>query len=191
MIEFLAGEMVYYIDEALPVRVLTNSTYAESLAMWQTAAPLGYEPTDVRRTNPLHRFYVAASRVEEFDPDDEESAVDYAFDTLAQVGGSHIWSFVLDAENFQVYFHSLTNREIRSLSFEDLDFSCNTPVLMWDLFADDLSGDIADDLFEYSHDIVLENTLDYLEKREEGLDPALVNELLSGLEAAFRCTEAE
>ena len=34
-IEFIGGELIYHTNERLPVKTLTNSTYADSLSFWR------------------------------------------------------------------------------------------------------------------------------------------------------------
>lgn len=93
-IEFLDGEMMPYSGDDLPVPVLANSTYKQSLA---------YSGTD--GNNSLERFQAAANMVEAFGKKDVEG-VDYAFEILDTVRQGHgtKWSVVYDMTRGNVYF---------------------------------------------------------------------------------------
>jgi penicillin V acylase-like amidase (Ntn superfamily) len=155
-IEFLGGEMVAHSGEALPVAALANSVYEESVRAWQKGA---------LSNDSLRRFGAAADRVQGFDPQGARSAVDYAFDTLEQVGDPWWtqWSIVFDAENMRVYFRTRTNRQIRHIDFDTLDFACGTPVKMLDLH-ENLSGDVSNDLVAYSHEMSFDHMANFVEK---------------------------
>jgi choloylglycine hydrolase len=155
-IEFLEGKPVYHVGETLPVEALTNSTYEDSVRAWQT----GSLPD-----NSLTRFGTAADRVTGFKPTDSESAVRYAFDTLAQVSSPSwtMWSIVFDPQNLQVHFRTKWNSRIRHIDFSKLDFSCGTPVEMLDIH-EDLSGDVSSDFVPYSHDVSLDHEVNVLGK---------------------------
>ena len=175
-IEFLEGKMVYHTGESLPVKVLANSTYQESVKAWQ-------EGEGAPRTSSLRRFAQAADRMKRFEPTTAESAVDYAFDTLADVAlDINAWRIVFDPVNLRVHFRTNRNPQRRYVEFSKLDFSGRTPVMMLDVQAD-LSGDVSDDLVPYSHEVSLKHTLDFFEKYE-GVDypPAFLGALLRRLE---------
>ena len=185
VIEFLDGDMVVHSNESLPVPALTNYLYTESIDTWQTdsSAQLRYDS--------LRRFVLAADRVTGFAADSTESAVEYAFETLAEVASEEYtqWSIVFDPENSQLHFRSITNPEIQFLSFDDLDFSCSTPTLMLPVFTEGLSGDISDDLFDYDHDLSLGATLRFLEQYDRvDVPPEMVEMLVAHLER-FPCMD--
>ncbi|MCP4542198.1 MAG: serine hydrolase [Chloroflexi bacterium] len=162
VIEFLNGEMVAHTGQDLSVAALTNSVYEESVKAWQRGS---------LSNNSLRRFDIAVDRVRDFSPNGEESAVDYAFGTLAQVADSDWtqWSIVFDAENRRVYFRTKINPEIRYLDLDNLDFTCGTPVEMLDVH-EDLVGDISDELGTYSHQISFDHMMHFLQ--EWGLEPS-------------------
>jgi penicillin V acylase-like amidase (Ntn superfamily) len=99
----------------------------------------------------LVRFVTAADWINVFDPASSDEAVSYAFDTLGAVSREDtIWSLVYDPVSMRVYFSSYLNKDIRYLNFESLDFSCTTPQLVLDIHQEG-TGDIWDELMEYSH----------------------------------------
>lgn len=63
-IEFLNGEMVVHTGAQLPIRVLTNDTYATSIYHWQKGkAPM----LDIGQS--IERFIQAAEMIENYDTD--------------------------------------------------------------------------------------------------------------------------
>jgi choloylglycine hydrolase len=155
-IEFLDGEMVFHVGNTLPVAALTNSTYEESVQAWHERSL--EELAEVEESEfSLLRFAIAADGVTGFKPTDSESAVEYAFDALAQAGNRWtVWSIVFDSENLRVHFRTKWNSQIRTVDLNRLDFTCGTPVQMLDVHAD-LRGDIGDDLETYSHEASLDH----------------------------------
>jgi penicillin V acylase-like amidase (Ntn superfamily) len=173
-IEFLGGKMVHHSGDSLPVNVLANSTYQRSVRVWQKG---------VARDSSLRRFAKAADRVKRFEPGSAESAVDYAFDTLADVAlDINAWRIVFDPVNLRVHFRTNRNPQRRYVEFSKLDFSGRTPVMMLNVHAD-LSGDVSDDLVVYSHEVSLKHAIDFFEKYER-LDypPAFLDAMLRRLE---------
>lgn len=178
VIEFLGGEMVYHTSESLPVAALTNSTYRDSVKAWQKA----------RLTNEsLERFGAAADSVAGFVPTSAESAVEAAFDTLADVARhDNAWRIVFDPANLQVHFRTNRNPQIRTVDLTKLDFSCGTPILVQDIHAD-LSGDVSDAFTTYSHRAGVEHTLAFLNRYTRvAYSPLEIEVLLRGL-ASFPC----
>jgi choloylglycine hydrolase len=157
VIESLGGKMVYYTNETMPVKVLTNSTYTESMAFLH----------DDRKGNlgnfSLFRFVKAVEMLKAYKPKASPSAVDYSFDILSNVratGGFYLlgepnytqWSIVYDIKNLKVYFRTRGNEQIRYLALSSLDFSCKTPIKVLDIQAD-LSGDVTKKFIDYTQQI--------------------------------------
>jgi choloylglycine hydrolase len=176
-IELLEGKMVHHTGENLPVRVLANSRYEESVAEWNGYRKQKASGAAVSIGDPLVlRFVLAAERTKEFKPTDSRAAVEYAFDTLAEVSGQKVhgspthWSIVFDAKNLRVSFRTARHPEIRYIDFQDLDFSCGTPVKMLDIH-EKFAGDLADELRVYSTEFHLEHALDAWKKWGENRSP--------------------
>ena len=143
----------------------------------------------------LIRFEIAADRVKSFNENGKDKAVDYAFDTLEKArdeaeDNPTQWSIVFDTENLQIYFHTRTNPEIRSITLTMLDFSCTTPVQMLDI-DQDLSRDISNDFMDYSREVNLNHFLRYFEKWGlVDISPDTIRALTEHLES-FECSELE
>lgn len=146
VIEFLAGKLVVHRGENLPVKALTNSKYAESLAAFEAAKKSGEIPIS---ESSLDRFVRGATLISgEGDP------IARSFATLAAValttGETRTrWSIVYDLGASEVYFRTDTNQAIRRLSVTSFDFSCGTPMKMFDVTKSG-SGDVSSSLVDYS-----------------------------------------
>ncbi len=143
-VEFLDGKLVAHRGRTLPVGVLANSTYSDSLTALETAAKRGDVPTS---TSSLDRFVRAAmlARAAEGNP------ITRGFDILAAVAqpGFTRWSIVYDLGSREVHFRTDGNREIRRVALSGLDFSCDTPVKMLDVTAAG-SGDVGPAFADYT-----------------------------------------
>jgi choloylglycine hydrolase len=187
-IEFLEGETVIHAGGSLPVAALANSTYQDSIQAWQEAAEELAQMED--RVNSLRRFAIAASAVTDFRPSDSEAAVRQAFEVLGQASNEWTaWTMVFDPENLEVYFRSRWNSKIRSIDFADLEFECETPVLMLNIH-EDLAGDVSQNLRPYSHEISLDHFFLVLNKLGLGSSRSQLDSLLQRIED-FPCASGQ
>ena len=158
-VAFLNGTLVFHTEKTMPVKVLTNSTYAEAIAFLHDGQS---ENSSIGQGNiSLFRFVRAAEMIKKYKPKKAPSAVDYAFDIISNVKANGIgymfgeplytqWSIVYDLKNLKVYFHSLGNEQIRYFALSSFDFSCKTPVTILDINAN-LSGDVVNNFVNYTH----------------------------------------
>lgn len=180
-IEFLDGKEIYHTGKNLPMKVLANNSYAESISAY-------YQKIQGRSVieNPmLLRFIKAAERVEEFNTTPSNSAVEYAFDVLDEVCGQKMkgspthWSIVYDTKKLQVSFRTRIHSDIRSINFKNLDFSRKSSVKMLDIH-EKLSGDITKDLQDYSTEYHLQHALNA--GRKWGSDPRMIEQEIKYVE---------
>jgi choloylglycine hydrolase len=140
-IEFLDGKLVAHTGIELPIATLTNDTYARS--MRYAAAN---DSATTRSTSSLDRFVRTAAKTKEFGGKElsEESAVNFAFDTLANAAqpGYTQWSIVYDQKRMKVHFRTKDRPEIKTIDAHYFDYGCVSPVIIFDLNATD-SGDIS------------------------------------------------
>jgi choloylglycine hydrolase len=143
-IEFLDGKLVVHRGAAMPVRVLANSTYADSVAAFERARSKGEVPTSV---SSLDRFVRAAMMAGQGNAD----PIARGFEILASVAQPYFtrWSVVYDLSTREVYFRTEGNRAIRRVALAGLDFSCGTPVKMLDVTAGG-AGDVSAAFVDYS-----------------------------------------
>ena len=154
VIEFLNGRMVAHAAPNLPVAVLTNSTYEDSCATWESRRALAdYAGLD----GSLFRFCLAADRVASFGAASDARAVRYAFDTLYEVRGQRFgntpsqWSIVFDARNLRAYYRTQRNPIIRWIDLDDFDLRCGKPVQMLGIHETG-GGDLAAEFYDFDFD---------------------------------------
>jgi penicillin V acylase-like amidase (Ntn superfamily) len=158
VIEFLDGRMVAHTGPDVPVRALTNSTYIDSCETWESRrGRRDYASLD----GSLHRFCLAADRVDGFRSTSEARAIAYAFDTLHEVRGQRFWispsywSIVFDTKNLRAYYRTLRDSNIRWVNLEDFDLRCGEPAQMLDIhngLSEDISGAFFDFDFGLNYD---------------------------------------
>lgn len=147
VIEFSNGIMVVKKGDELPVTVLANSPYHESISGFKTKANTTYDRS-------LYNFCTAASMIEKYSKKIVKDDISYSFTILKSVAQGHFtkWSIVYDIQKLKVYFKvfespTLTNTQIEYLKDEGfaktkivdlnkIDFSCSSPCLIMDLELD-------------------------------------------------------
>lgn len=153
-IEFIDGKLVYHTGETMAVKTLTNDTYSASIEFLKKHEGFGGKLPIPDGPGSLERFVRASKFIKTYDPKISKSAVDYAFDILANVAQSEWtkWSIVYDIQNLRVYFRTFANRETRYIDLDSLDFSCTTDVKVLDMNAEG-SGNILDDFLDYTQEV--------------------------------------
>jgi choloylglycine hydrolase len=156
IIEFINGKQVTHINEKMPHKVLTNSTYDDSLRFLEK----GKTP-DPDRFKSVKRFILAANSLKKYQSGASKSPLDFSFDLLKSVSWTAKrkrwtsrtqWSVVYDVNNVQIYFRTFANKEIRSINLNEIDFSCATPAKALDVNAN-LSGDVTDKFVAYTQQL--------------------------------------
>ncbi len=156
-IEFIGGKLVCHTNETMPYKLLTNTTYAESvefLKLDKIPAP--------DRFRSIERFIRGAKMVKSYKPGVSKPPLEYSFDILKALSWSvkrkwrgktwtsnTKWSIVYDAVDLQIYFRTFDNRKIRSINLSSFDFSCAAPVKILDINAE-LSGDVTKEFVDYT-----------------------------------------
>ena len=162
-IEFINGKLIYHTNGNMPLKVLTNNTYTESIESWKS----GKLPT-TDDWQSMERFIQAANMIKNYDPKTSKSAVDYAFNILTkvemgdstEVEGKRMrssfiateWSIVYDTRNLKIYFRTFENQKIRFVNLTKFDFSCKTPVKVLDIHSN-LTGDVTNNFIDYTQKI--------------------------------------
>lgn len=165
VIDFLGGDMVVHTGPTLPVRVLTNDVYSESLAFFQRGAIPWPD-----RYRSIERFTRAAELLKRCSHDTSSPPVDAVFGILERVMWSAHrerngvqwttrtqWSIVYDTSHRRIYFQTAGNRDTRYVDFAAFDFACTTPVQILDInapLAGDVSGAFADCTRQANRDLI-------------------------------------
>ena len=151
VIEFLEGERVVYSGNDLPVPVLTNDTYANSVRYLDHH--VGFGGTQVVSDGPEspERFVSAATLLKAYgegkpvgglDPPDplshpQSHPREFAFHILDSVRQSDTqWTIVYDLGGREVSFKTRDLPSARSLAVDTLDFSCRSEDMVLPLSAD-------------------------------------------------------
>jgi penicillin V acylase-like amidase (Ntn superfamily) len=128
-VEFLDGRLVAHTGAALPVAVLTNSSYARSLDYLSAQRGFGARRESASSPSSLDRFVRAATMVQRVTASVPPSLVDAAFGLLDAVAQGSLtqWRIVYDVENLQIVFNTQARQHAQTVAFNELDFACATP----------------------------------------------------------------
>ncbi|MDQ1256272.1 MAG: hypothetical protein QG656_868 [Candidatus Hydrogenedentes bacterium] len=139
--EVLGGKWVCHNGDTMPVKALTNDTYASSVEAMKGYKGLGGDLPLPQGRDSLARFIRASSMVKGYGPKNLAPPVQYAFSILdnAAQGDQTKWRIVYDLKARHIHFKTLRAPETREISLKGLDFSCSTPVLLMDM-NEDVSG---------------------------------------------------
>lgn len=142
-IEFIDGAAVCHRGDQLPVSVLTNNTYQDSLAALQRCAGFGGDAPIGESMGSLDRFARAADRLRGFHLKTSGDPVRYAFKVLRDVaqGKETRWSVVYDLGGRRLHVRSPIAPSVRAIELGRLDFDCQSVVGVLDVHAP-LSGDV-------------------------------------------------
>jgi penicillin V acylase-like amidase (Ntn superfamily) len=150
-VDFVGGEMVVHTGETMPAAVLTNDTYERSASFLATHAGFGgTAPVPLSRYS-LDRFVRAAAAVAEYEPDAGSGTAEYAFGILGSVaqGENTQWSIVYEAGARRISYRTRANPSVRTIDVGQLDFGCDSPVLVLDIDAGD-NGDVTGEFESYT-----------------------------------------
>jgi len=189
-IEFVKGKMVVHAGDTLSVKTLTNDTYEKSIYYKRTSS-VEKESSD----SSLDRFTRAAQRTEQFEkqPKSEQEAVNYAFETLANVTIKDYtrWSIVYDQKRGKIYFRTLRSPQIKMIDTRGFDYSCAAPVKILDI---DLKepGDATSRFIDYTR----KANRDLIERSFNGTDflkgiPAGARDFFAAYSDSFICISTQ
>ena len=149
--EGLGGKVVHHTRKGLPVKALTNTPYEEALESFTCGKPVR---GDVYHSE--SRFINAAEKLKAAEAQVPESATQRAFEILEAIEshdelGPTVWSVVYDLTNLRVSFRTLDNRQVRHLNLSAFDFSCASPVMVFDVLSQS-GGDVSEAFAPYSRE---------------------------------------
>ena len=153
VIEFLDGKLAARSERTLPLAVLTNNTYSESLDYLNRTLGYGGDPVKPEGSGSLARYARAASGANAARFAGGDEPVDETFAILADVAQpkSTQWSIVYELQEGRVNFRTAGNQQTRTVDLSELDLDCTADALVLDLAAD-LSGDVTSKLTTYDAD---------------------------------------
>ena len=144
-IEFIDGKMVSHVGEELPVPLLTNNTYDESIAYLKQFDVLGGENSirwnniyDIEWTNDntlaVNKvFATAANKI--IKNQDTSNLINRAFDVLkcVTINNHTKWSTVFDVTNKMIYFKNENHTDIITLDLKDFEFDSDKHSILLDI----------------------------------------------------------
>lgn len=153
-IEYIKGKRICYLHNGMPVNVLTNSTYVESMDFLKLYRGFGGFMPLPRSNGSLERFVRIAHMVKEYNAKKSKDIVNYGFEILTSVsmGDYTKWSIVYDIERSCIYFRTYSKKKTKKVDLNSLDFSCEAPVKAITITTG-LSGDITGNFTNYTFKI--------------------------------------
>ncbi|MEE4272218.1 MAG: linear amide C-N hydrolase [Thermoanaerobaculales bacterium] len=138
VIEFLDGTLVSRSERTLPLPVLTNNTFAESLDYLNLTLGYGGEPVEPKGTGSLARFARAANGSHRARTTPGGNRINDAFAVLADVAqpDSTQWSIVYDLRGRTVHYRTAANPKTRTFTMRGVDLECSGHTVVADLLAD-------------------------------------------------------
>ncbi|MBN2260735.1 MAG: linear amide C-N hydrolase [Clostridiales bacterium] len=160
VIEFLNDSMKIHTEELMPYNVLCNRSYSEELGLIPSKDSLFNKMMEEEYETKDLRFMYAIRKIDEYKKNADIPLKDYVFSILSGMNmGNNKWSIVYDISNLKMYFLTSIGPDIKYLDFDSFNFSCNTPVQLFDINSD-TSGDIADKFLNYSEEL----NIDFIKK---------------------------
>ncbi len=195
VIEFLEGQTLIRTGNDLPYPILCNRTYnreLDSLYLFQDFG--GRRQVDFADSVYERRFVWAAKMLKDYSADTLHPPVDYAFRILKQLdsGDNNKWSIVYDVKAKRMYFHTVESRRLKTVDMSQFDFSCATPIMIYDINRD-AEGDVTADFILYTEPLNKEYIKKFWEQVNMGFfwglfKPGLVANM-NRYTQNFSCTE--
>jgi len=131
VVEFIKGRTVSYSGDSLPVAVLSNDTYEQSLGYLKLHQGFGGERTVPAGPESGERFVRAVAALREYQSLGQRPLLDHAFVILKSVAQEDTqWSIVYNIPRRLVFFKTREHRRYKIIPLEGLDFSCRSPALV-------------------------------------------------------------
>lgn len=143
-VEFLEGKMIVHRGADLPIPVLTNTDYATSAKMFKASLQDSSKGAVAFNDNSLQRFASACSMVQQYHANgSKQPIIDFSFEVLKKVSNDDFtkWSIVYDLSNKKIYFKSKSSPQVKWISYADVDFSCQSTPIAFDM-SEPLKGNV-------------------------------------------------
>ena len=164
----------------MPIKVLCNSLYADEIKeLSQYQGFGGQKEVDLKDKTEVRRFIWAAEMLRHYETNPSKSEVEYCFDILGQLDcGNSKWSIVYDTWNLCMYFNTSQSRKTKFLSYSSFDFSCNSPVKIFDM-----NQDLSRNVTQHFQDFDDSTNREYLKKTWRAIGVGFPSSLLVSLVA--------
>lgn len=182
-IEYLNGERLIHRGDTLPLKVLTNNTYSDSLDFLED------NPADIEGDGSLERFARASAFTEsETDCSDPPALGFELLDDVAQAE-STVWQLVFLPKQKQIFLKTNQVESIREIDLDNIDFDCTMSRRSLDIH-EPIEGAIEDAFVEYT----AEDNLALVTESLNAIMPEATAEAVINIIAAFPenlvCTSA-
>lgn len=157
VIEYIDGKQVYYSNDSMPYKILTNSAYKKSIDYYKK-----HKKPWRDKGKSIERFITAAKMLQDYDANAITSPLDFSFKMLGSIswkeersiGQFNIlmetkWSIVYDVNRLHIYFRTNNSRNIRKINLRSFNFTCTTPVKVLDI-NEPSSGDVTNEFIDYT-----------------------------------------
>jgi penicillin V acylase-like amidase (Ntn superfamily) len=134
-IEFVNGKAVIHYGDSMPVNVLTNNTYKDSLTYLKKHKGFGGNREFSYSVKSLDRFAGAADCIKTYAAGQPGNGIQTSFEILEKISNPPrtVWSIVYDLKKMEVHFKTSRFKELKTFSVADFDFACNTPSYLLDM----------------------------------------------------------
>jgi len=150
VIEFNAQRMEIFTGDNLPVAVLSNDRYPDSLGYLRLHRRFGGERPVSRGTGPSDRLVRTALALREYRWLGQRPLLDQAFVVLKSVAQEDTqWSIAYSLPRRMVFFKTREHRRYKIIPLERLDFSCRNPALVLSVTTES-AGNLVRELVPYS-----------------------------------------
>jgi len=151
IVEYINGEIIIHKDNSAPYPVLCNTAYEKEIKRLENYDGVSGKIKSFLFSPP--RFVRATRMLDDFDPIEEISIKDYAFEILdkIKISGWNKWGILIDMSDMVIYYHTNRNRELKYFSINHFDFSEGTTTKMLDMFRNDISGNVTTYFKDYSY----------------------------------------
>ena len=149
VIEFSQGKMVSFSGDALPVPVLANNSYPESLRYLGLHRGFGGDRVVSNGPESTERFVRTATILSDLRSLGQRPFVDDVFVTLKSLEQADTqWSIAYSIPGRRIFFKTRAHRRYKIISLEGVDFSCGAPVLMLPVNTE-AAGNVSRSFVEY------------------------------------------
>lgn len=149
IIECIEGKVVHYSNKTMPIKVLTNTAYSESIQRYNN-----HDIPNPDKHFSVGRFFQAVDMLKSYQTEDKESSVDYAFQILKKISQPNRtqWSIVFDIANLRVIFKTRCHNHARYLDLNEIDFTFSPSLKMLNV-NEPVFGNIKGYLKDYNREI--------------------------------------
>ena len=156
IIEFINGQVKVYKGKDIKYPVLSNDTYEKSMKDLKEYNGFGgQKPIPSKWDNISDIIAKGSYLISNYDSKNTNlNIIDYGFNILTEVASPTRtqWSVIYDIINKKIVFKSLQNKELRTISMNDFDFSCSNNIRLLDIQKSTSQEKIEKQFFDFSLD---------------------------------------